>query len=147
MHHSTMSLIRISKSIPKNLDYSKFYQTNDTQKSGNSPKGTQKSGSTPKITQNSGTSPYHVIFKLPLPPGGYYLDDHYVFCFKAAEFMNSLRFYGGPNKLSFCSIRITCMVLPEWVTMCCVKAAEFANYLKFYEGSHKPSPSSLRLSP
>ena len=49
--------------IPKEI---KFYPKNDTQKSGNNPKGTQKSGNNPKSTQNNATSPYRDICKFPL---------------------------------------------------------------------------------
>ena len=79
-----MSLMKISKSIPQNLDYSernKILPKNDTQKSGNSQKmipknpeiaqkGTQNPGATPKKVPKIMAHPHitHDICKL-LPQG------------------------------------------------------------------------------
>ena len=66
--HSTVSLIKYQNQYPKVWIIPKeirFYQKNDTQKSGRSPKRYPKIRETQKGTQNNGTSPYQDICKLP----------------------------------------------------------------------------------
>ena len=63
--HSAMSLMEISKSIPKSLDYSKRNQIlpkNDTQKSGNSQKMIPKN---PRIAQKGTQNPGTALNRVP----------------------------------------------------------------------------------
>ena len=67
-----MSLMKLSKSIPQNLNYSErnhILPKNDTQKSGNSPKRYPKSGSSPKKVPKIMAHPLIATYaSYPLPP-------------------------------------------------------------------------------